>query len=265
MHFVWDFNPIAITIPFINVCIYWYGILFAAGFFIGYYCVSIYFKKQNLDTKYLDSLMLYMFLGTIIGARLAHCIFYDPSYYFKNPLSILKIWEGGLASHGGGIGLTISTLLFCKKYKINFLELADLLVIPTAFVGSLIRIGNFLNSEIYGKATDSEYGVIFAALKDNIYRHPVQLYESFSYILITLILLFTFNKVKYKGFNLGLFLILIFITRIILEYFKPEQATYEFEFLGFTVGQLLSLPFIFIGFIIILCSLIKKNKSNYLK
>ena len=116
-----------------------------------------------------------------------------------------------------------------------------------------------------GKATDSEYGVIFAALKDNIYRHPVQLYESFSYILITLILLFTFNKVKYKGFNLGLFLILIFITRIILEYFKPEQATYEFEFLGFTVGQLLSLPFIFIGFIIILCSLIKKNKSNYLK
>ncbi len=258
MIFHWNMDPIAFTIPLINTPVRWYGILFALGFLIGYFLVDKYFKKKGYPSERLDTLLIYMFLGTVIGARIGHCFFYQPDYYLSNPLEIIKIWKGGLASHGGGIGLIISVLIFCKKYGFNFLPLADLLCIPTAFEGMMIRSGNFMNSEIFGKATNGEFGIIFDRLSDNVVRHPVQLYEAISYLVITLILLALFRYVKRgAGFVLGMFLILIFSTRIVLENYKPEQADYnENADALMTVGQYLSIPFIVAGVILVICSFV---------
>ncbi len=191
--------------------------------------------------------------------------FYDPQFYLSNPLEIIKIWHGGLASHGGGIGLVISVLIFCKKYKLNFLPLADLLCIPTAFEGGMIRLGNFCNSEIYGKATNLNFGVIFERLGDSIPRHPVQLYESVSYFAISILLFILFKKFSQKlsGLILGLFLSLIFTVRILLESFKPEQASYVADSNSsfFTVGQYLSIPFIVVGILLVFFAIKIKSIS----
>ncbi len=263
MIFTWDINPIAATIPVLGLQIHWYGCLFAVGFLLGYYFVYRYFKHCHYQTNKLDTLLLYMFLGTIIGARLGHCLFYQPDFYLANPLKILKIWEGGLASHGGAIGLAVTEIAFCYIYKFRFLPLVDLLCIPTIFVGGLIRLGNLFNSEIYGKPTNSDFGIIFARLQENppVPRHPVQLYESVTYFAITICLLciFTFYKKRGPGFIVGSCLTLVFIARMMLEQFKPEQADYALSFL--TVGQLLSIPFILLGLAFIAVSFCTKNKN----
>lgn len=262
MIFTWNASPIAFEIPYINFSVHWYGIFFALGFLFGYFYVTNVFKKSNQNTDKLDSLLMYMFVGTIVGARLGHCFFYEPSFYLSNPIEILKIWKGGLASHGGGIGLVITVLIFCKINNFKFLKLADLLCIPTAFVGGMIRLGNFFNSEIYGKPTNNDFGIIFERI-DLLPRHPVQLYESISYFFITLILLFIYKKLakKYSGLNLGFFLILIFSIRFILEFFKPEQASYTEQDQLLTIGQYLSIPFVITGLILIILSKIN-HKTN---
>ncbi len=248
----WNIDPVLFTVPGINLSFRWYGVLFAAGFLLGYFFVFRHFRKERLDTSQLDTLLIYMIAGTVVGARLGHCLVYDPGYYLDRPLEILKIWKGGLASHGGGVGLLVATVLFCRIYKYKFLNMADLLCIPTAFVGFMIRLGNFFNSEIYGKPSEGPYGVIFERI-DDIPRHPVQLYESFSYLLISVLLLVTYKKLtnRKSGFILGLFFIMIFSARIFLEIFKPEQAAYRNDSL-LTVGQYLSIPFIAAG--ICLCA-----------
>lgn len=271
MLFNWNIDPIAFFIPFINYPVRWYGIFFASGFIVGYLLVNRWFTKHSLNNEDLDSLLMFMFLGTIIGARIGHCFFYEPDFYFAHPLEIFKIWKGGLASHGGGIGLIISVFIFCHVKKYNFLPLADLLCIPTAFEGGVIRIGNFFNSEICGKPTNSDFGVIFDRLNENFPRYPVQLYESISYFVIVLILCLIFYLLKQRknGFTLGIFFILIFSARLILEFFKPEQADYMDSNATFTVAQYLSIPFIVIGVILVFYSLfsrktlkIKCNISN---
>lgn len=273
MIITWDLDPIAFTIPFLNLSVRWYGLLFACGFIIGFYFVRSFFIKQKLNTDLLESLLTYMFVGTVIGARLGHCLFYEPSFYLRQPLEILKIWHGGLASHGGGIGLVIAVALFCYKHHFKFFPLADLLCIPTAFVGGMIRLGNLCNSEIFGKVTNSEYfGFFFLRLGEQTpqLRHPVQLYEACGYFLISIALWFLFKKTysKFTGLVLGNFLTSIFLLRIGLEFFKPEQANYISNEECFTVGQWLSLPFIITGIILISLSLKKYLKpqviSNYI-
>lgn len=261
MVITWDFDPIAFTIPFINLSVRWYGLMFAGGFLLGYYFVRRTFTQKKLNVDLLDSLLMYMFAGTIIGARLGHCFFYEPYFYLSHPLEILKIWNGGLASHGGGIGLVATVLLFCRLHKLNFLPLADLLCIPTAFVGGMIRLGNLFNSEIVGKATQSDtWGFIFLRLQEQIpvLRHPVQLYESISYFFISLLLLLIYKKFspRFTGGVLGSFLTLVFSARIALEFFKPEQANYMSNQELLTVGQWLSVPFIVVGLVLILTSLL---------
>ena len=251
----WNADPVIFTIPVINLSLRWYGLFFAVGFLLGYYFANTEFKKRYINTSGLDMLLLFMITGTLIGARLGHCLAYDPQYYLSHPIDILKIWQGGLASHGGGLGLILTTLLYCKIYKYKFLNLADMLCIPTAFVGGMIRIGNFFNSEIYGKPTNDSYGIIFERI-DNIARHPVQIYESLSYFLIALFLYLVYRNYQNRGsgFILSLFLISVFIARIILEYFKPEQASYSMTESLFTVGQYLSVPFILSGMILCVLS-----------
>lgn len=262
----WNIDPILFTIPVINLSLRWYGLFFAVGFLSGYYFANREFRNRNLNTEGLDKLLGYMIAGTLVGARLGHCLAYDPQFYLTHPVEILKIWQGGLASHGGGLGLILTTLLYCKIYKYNFLNLADLLCIPTAFVGGMIRVGNFFNSEIYGKPTDADYGVIFDRI-DSIPRHPVQVYESISYFLISVFLYIVYkhSQKRGSGFVLGLFFVTVFSVRIVLEYLKPEQASYDMNNSMLTVGQYLSIPFVVAGLVLcILSSLLPslRNKST---
>lgn len=269
MIFTWNADPILLTIPLLNISIHWYGLFFASGFLIGYFFVNYIFNRNNIDTSHLDKLLFFLFIGTIVGARLGHCFFYDPEYYLKNPINILKIWEGGLASHGGGIGLVISLIFFTKFYKYNFFWLTDILCIPMSLEGALIRIGNFFNSEIYGDFTRSNYGVIFSRLNDLLPRHPVQLYESLAYFSIFTILLILYKLKIFrdkKGIISGSFLVLIFTSRFFIEYFKPEQASFNTNIhlfnIQITVGQILSIPFIMSGFVIILISCFRKEPKT---
>jgi len=241
----------------------YYGLLFAIGILIAFQIEKKIYLMENIPFERLDKLFIYVFVGIILGARLGHCFFYEPEYYFKNPIEILlpikKVRESyqfigfqGLASHGGTTGVFIALALYCKKHKTNFLWLMDRIAIVGPIVGAFIRFGNFMNSEIYGKPTNGNWGVIFQR-DDLIPRHPTQLYEAFSYLLITGILMYIYKKTsnkRHNGMIFGLCLILIFLARFIIEYFKENQVGFENE-MAINMGQALSIPFIIIGLILI--------------
>jgi prolipoprotein diacylglyceryl transferase len=207
----------------------------------------------------LDELLIYVAVGTVLGARLGHCFFYEPDYFLKHPIEILKIWKGGLASHGAAIGILLSLWLYIRKHKLSFLWLIDRIVIVVALGGAFIRLGNLFNSEIYGLPTQLAWG--FEFVRDKLYdsttgkllptvaRHPTQLYEALCYLLI-----FTFLFVFYRrrhtkvrdGFIFGIFMILLFTARFLIEYVKNDQVAFEAG-MKFNMGQLLSLPFILAG------------------
>jgi len=259
-YLVWNVTPEIFSIGPIRVR--WYGALFATGFICGYYLMRWIYRRENKNVAELENLLLYVAAGTIIGARLGHCLFYDPTFYLSHPWKILMIWEGGLASHGGGLGVLIAVYLYCRKYSVSFLWLMDRLAITVALAGSFIRVGNLFNSEILGKAADVPWAIIFQRV-DSVPRHPVQLYESLSYFVIFVISLliykFYFDKLK-NGFLLGVVMVLIVSARIFLEFFKMPQAHYETG-LDWSVGQLLSIPYLIAGFIIIFLALRKGKKE----
>lgn len=347
---IWNANPEIIGLG--NLSIRWYGVFFALAFFFGYYIFVRFFKKEKLDVKILDKLALYMVIGTVVGARLGHCLFYEPDYYLSNPLEILKIYKGGLASHGAAIGILLVLYLFIRKYKWSFLWLLDRIAIVVALSGMFIRSGNLMNSEIYGVATQSKCGFVYGRdlaedlqseqltggtvavmdvnykkdkpveliddqyipvtlevtfgkrekdeeklnafvgniltriiekqpayhdevnivprNKDNIPfelklnkdknytatipvygipRHPSQIYEASAYLFIFLLLMFLYYrkdaKVE-KGLFVGLFFVLVFLARFLIEYVKEEQVEFE-KGMSLNMGQWLSLPFILAG------------------
>ena len=258
----WNVNPeifwITDTFP-----LKYYGLLFMTGILIALQVEKRIYTKENIPVENLEKLFIYVVVGIVLGARLGHCLFYEPSYYFKNPIEILlpikKIGESyqfigfqGLASHGGAIGVLIAIGICCKKYKTNFLWVLDRIAIVSPIVAAFIRFGNFMNSEIYGKPTNGHWGVIFQR-DDLIPRHPTQLYEAFSYLLIFAILMRMYkknNEEKNNGYFLGLTLVLIFSARFIIEFFKENQAGFENQMI-INMGQLLSIPFIIIGLILI--------------
>lgn len=251
----------------------YYGLLFAIGILLGYSIVKKIFIKENVSVEILDKLLVYIIVGTILGARLGHCFFYEPAYFLQHPMEILlpikKIGETykfvgfqGLASHGGTVGVFIAILLFYRKNKINLLWLLDRIAIAVPVTGAFIRLGNFMNSEIYGKPTNGNWGIVFQK-DDLIPRHPTQLYEAFSYFLIFIILVFLYKSnftKRENGFLFGTFLVLLFSARFIIEFFKENQVTFENQML-FNMGQLLSIPFILSGLLLILWKLKKKPSS----
>ncbi|SFV57800.1 Prolipoprotein diacylglyceryl transferase [hydrothermal vent metagenome] len=245
-YLVWGGDPNIFSIG--GVTVRWYGLMFAFSFWIGMQVTEQIFKKEGKKVTDVEYLFIYVMVGTVIGARLGHCLFYDPSYYLSNPLKIFAVWEGGLASHGGAIGLITGVYLFCIKYNYNFIWLIDRMVLPSILAGAIIRIGNFFNSEIVGTPTEQPWGVIFLKI-DMLPRHPTQLYESFSYFILFGITLWIytkyFNKLK-TGFLFGFYLISIFSVRFMLEFVKVKQANYD-NILGMTTGQFLSIPFIALG------------------
>ena len=243
---VWDFDPVLIS--FLNIRIHWYGILFATAIIIGFQIIKKIYLTEGVSLESLDSLFIYCVVGIVAGARLGHCFFYNPQYYFSNPLKIFAIWEGGLASHGGGIGVVTAVFLYSKNYKIKVLWVLDRLTIPTALFGFFVRTANFLNSEILGKASDLPWAVVFERI-DTVPRHPVQLYESLAYGLVFILLSIIYKTTRVKeqsGILLGIFLCSIFSARFCLEFFKLKLAVYETG-LFLTTGQMLSIPFLLTG------------------
>ncbi len=253
----WDMNPEIFRIG--NFAVRWYGLLFASGFFFGYLIFVRFFKKEGLPLDLLDKLTIYMALGTVVGARLGHCLFYEPEYYLSNPVEILKIWRGGLASHGAAIGILIALWLFVRKYKKPFIWILDRIVIVVALGGAFIRLGNLMNSEIYGVETSLPWGFIFIRNLEVVPKHPTQIYESLTYFLVFLLLLLLYYRNDGKprpGMLFGLFLILVFGMRFLIEFIKEDQVAFEAG-MALNMGQLLSIPFALLGAGILVWSLRK--------
>lgn len=265
----------------------WYGLLFVTGLILGYFVVQRMFKKEGVEDSKLDKLVLYMVLATVIGARLGHVLFYGPYFdqfnevgilieegYFSHPLNIIKIWEGGLASHGGAIAILIALFFYSKRVvQQPMMWILDRIVAPIAIAGCFIRLGNLVNSEIVGKVTNVPWGFKFiyhdcmpwqqCDWADIPVRHPAQLYEAFSYVVIFAILMFMYWKKdawKKQGMMFGVFLILLFGARFFVEFFKIGQASRDVD-LAINTGQILSIPFVLAG-IYILWRSIKSGKTE---
>lgn len=248
----WGLDPVLLELGPIKLR--WYGICFAAGFLVGYSIMQRIFRAEGRDEKDLDSLCVSVVIGTIVGARLGHCFFYDPSFYLSYPVEILKIWEGGLASHGGVIGVAIALWWYARKRSDqSFLWITDRVCLSAASAAAFIRLGNFFNSEIVGTPTDAPWGVIFTSYlrtpADPQPRHPTMLYEAASYAVIFFLLRFVYRRFGSKtprGLILGLLLVTLFGVRFLLEYVKVAQAKgMEDAFLK--TGQWLSIPAVLLG------------------
>ncbi len=247
----WNVSPEIFSIGPIHVR--YYGLLFATGFMLSFYIVQKFYRDAGLDPMEVDSLTVYTVIGGVVGARLGHVLFYEPGYYMANPGEILKVWHGGLASHGGALGVIISTWLYSKKYKRPFLWVLDRIVVPSALTGSLIRLGNLMNSEIYGHKTSLPWGFIFERNGEIVPKHPTQIYESLAYLLIFVYLLTVYNRAKgkiHRGKLVGLFLITVFGFRFFIEFIKNNQVATEAGML-LNIGQILSIPLVLLGIFLV--------------
>ncbi|MEI7980559.1 MAG: prolipoprotein diacylglyceryl transferase [Bacteroidota bacterium] len=240
-----------------NFAVRWYGLLFASSFFFGYLIMQKFFNKEGVPIKLLDELTTYMIIGTVVGARLGHVFFYEPSWYLAHPIKILEVWEGGLASHGAAVGIILALLVFSKVRHKPFLWVMDRIVIVVALSGFFIRMGNLMNSEIFGHPTDLPWGFLFVRSSDPteglVPRHPTQIYEGLSYLLTFFLLWWYYYHKDGKpapGFLFGLFLILIFGVRILIEFIKEPQVGFE-RGLTLNMGQLLSIPLVVAGILFI--------------
>jgi phosphatidylglycerol---prolipoprotein diacylglyceryl transferase len=230
----------------------WYGLLFVGSFIVGFYLMKKIFVREGYNVLMIDKLTMYMMVSTLIGARLGHCLFYQPDYYLAHPLEILKIWEGGLASHGAAIAIIIGMYVFTLRYKeFRFFWLIDRMVILIALSGFFIRMGNLMNSEIIGKVTDVPWAFVFEQLApyQTGPRHPTQIYEAICYLILFFFLwrYYQKNLGKFKeGTIFSIFLIALFSIRFFIEFLKEPQVGFEHR-LFLNMGQLLSLPFIAAG------------------
>lgn len=260
-HFVWNIDPIILDLGPLQLR--WYGLLFVGSFFLGSMILTWMYKRENKDPAIVENLLIYLMVGAVIGSRLVHCLFYEPEFYLSHPLEILYIWKGGLASHGGLLGVFISMYLFAKRYKESYLWVVSRVAIPGALTAAFVRFGNLFNSEILGKPSDAPWAIVFERI-DLIARHPVQLYEAFSYLIILVILLGIYRKVSFAFATRilpGVFLVLLFSARFFIEYAKTRQAAYTTD-LTLSTGQLLSIPYILIGIVFILWALRKQNNEH---
>lgn len=246
-YITWDVSPEILTLG--PITLRWYGLLFAAGFLTGLLIMQWIFRVEGKSQKDVDRLFQYVVIGTIIGARLGHCLFYDPGYYLAYPLEILKIWKGGLASHGTGLGLLLALFLYSKNTPgQSYLWILDRLSIANVLAGSFIRVGNLFNSEILGKPADLPWAFVFIRV-DSLPRHPVQLYEAMAYAFIFLLLLALYRRkgpLVPPGLLLGLFLTCTFGFRFFIEFAKTRQAAFG-QNMDLNMGQWLSIPLIILG------------------
>ena len=261
----WHVDPVIFNIG--NFGIRWYSLMFVAGFIIGWYLFKGFFKREGVKLDLLDPLLYTLLISTIVGARLGHCLFYQPDYYltsWKGFLEIFQPWKGGLASHGGAIALLIGMWWFSKHYgrknNFDFLWIMDRLCITVAFAGCLIRCGNLFNSEIYGDVTNLPWGFVFDLRGETEPKHPTQIYEALSYLILGLSLLAVYRKRLEKtprGFFFGVFLLGCFGMRFIIEFVKEPQVGFE-QGMALDMGQILSIPFIIAGVAILVLAYSRK-------
>ncbi len=260
-HFIWNINPDIFTWGPLHLR--WYGVLFVGSFFLGLYLMRCIYQREGKDPAIIEEGLIYVLLGAVIGARLVHCFAYEPEFYLSHPLEIFKVWKGGLASHGGIIGVMIALWLFAKKYHEDFLWLLARITIPGLLAASFIRLGNFFNSEILGLPTDKSWAIIFSRI-DMQPRHPVQLYEAAAYFVLFFLFLYLYKKLSpllVTRLFPGLLLFSVFTVRFFLEYVKTRQADYHWD-LPLSTGQALSLPFIVIGLLWILWAFKSRSYST---
>jgi len=269
----WNLDPELINI--LGISIRYYGLLFVSGLILSVYTLSWIFKRENIPSEHLDKLSIFGMIGILVGARLGHCLFYEPSYYLSNPLEMILpitfpsgggvkfIGYQGLASHGGALGLLIALYFYSRKTKHSMIDTIDLISVVSGLGAGFIRLANFMNSEIIGMPTTKPWGVIFERV-DNLPRHPAQLYEAICYFIIFAIMMILYKKKRDKlksGFFFGLVLVLIFTARFIIEFFKEDQVGFE-EGMTFNMGQLLSVPYIVVGIGFIVFGLWKTKKLS---
>jgi len=261
-YIVWSQSPEIFTYG--SFSIRWYGVLFAIGFLVGQQIMIKIYKIEGKPLADIESLMMYIVISTVVGARLGHCLFYEPEYYLAHPLDILKVWEGGLASHGATVAILFAVWLYSRKHPDqSYLWILDRLVIVIALAGALIRFGNLMNSEIIGKPTNVSWAFIFTAV-DTIPRHPAQLYESLSCILLFSFLLWVYSRYTTKlpeGRIFGLFLIILFGLRFFYEFLKENQVEFE-DGLALNMGQSLSIPLVIIGIFVLYRSFVIELKNQ---
>lgn len=263
----WDVNPVLIDS---FVTIRWYGLMFAIGFWIGFNIVSNMFKHEGVPEKWVGILLIYVGVATLVGSRLGHVFFYQWDYYSQHPWKILATWEGGLASHGGAIGIIIAVILYSIfTTKRNPLWTFDRLTVAIALVGGLIRIGNLMNSEIFGVPTTLPWGFKFVrssewhALYEGVACHPTQIYEALTYLALFALMMWMYwkkNCGERPGLLFGTFLIGTFGSRILWETIKNDQVPFEAT-MTLNMGQWLSIPFVVLGIILIVWALTHPRKE----
>ena len=265
----WTADPVFFSLG--PVTVRWYGMMFVIGFFIGYKILERMFRHEGVPEKWLGTLLIYVVIATIVGARLGHCFFYEWDYFSQHPVEILYTWNGGLASHGGTIGLIIAIILFSGfTTKRNPLWTFDRFCIPVALVGAMIRFGNLMNHEIYGHPTDLPWGFSFVANvnawmsgAEPIFTepsHPTQIYEAICYLCLFALLMWMYwrrNAGERCGLLFGVFFVWLFTSRFIIEFIKNPQEAFEVD-MTLNMGQWLSLPFIAAGIALIIYSLTHK-------
>lgn len=274
-YIVWNVNPdifkISESVPIIGgFSVRWYGLLFATGFVLGYFIMQKLLKKEGIEQKLIDDLFTYMFIFTIIGARLGEVFFYEPHYYFSHPLQILEIWHGGLASHGAAVGILLGLYIFSRRHKKSYIWVLDRIGIIVPLAGFFIRMGNLMNSEIFGYPTHLPWGFVFVRAMNPALavgpHQPTQIYEGLSYLLIFFFIYRYYQKHKTHlkpGTLFGYFCLLVFSARFLIEFVKEPQETWAAHYI-LDIGQMLSIPLI-IGGIILLIWSSRQKPVNYVK
>ena len=269
-------NPDPEIVNIFGISIRYYGLLFVSGLILCVVILGWIYKRENIPSKHLEKLTIYGMVGIIAGARLGHCLFYEPSYYLSHPLEMILpitfppdggikfIGYQGLASHGGVIGILIALYFYYRKTKHSMIDTLDLIAVVAGVLFGFIRIGNFMNSEIIGMPTTKSWGVIFERV-DNVPRHPAQLYEAISYFIIFAIMMILYMKLRNRvrsGFLFGLGTVLFFTVRFLIEFVKENQVGFE-EGMSLNMGQLLSVPFIVVGIVFIIYGLRRTESSAH--
>ena len=245
---IWDVNPTFFRIGSFEIR--YYGLLWALAFLIGTVMFVKFVRREGLPDKVWDSIFWYGTISTIVGSRLGHCLFYDPVFYLTHPLEILDIRGGGMASHGAAVGLLIGLWLFSRKNRLPYLWSLDRIMIPVAIGGAGVRIGNLINSEIYGHVTDLPWGFVFVRAGETLPKHPTQIYEALCYLALFGLLCWMYFRRddgrRHPGLMFGTGLIGIFLPRILIEFIKNPQVNFEAG-MALNMGQWLSIPFILLG------------------
>lgn len=257
----WHVDPVLFHIG--PLAIRWYSLLFVSGFVFGWFEFVKFFKREGVSKDLLDPLLFTLLIATIVGARLGHCLFYDPAYYFGSWAGFAEVfmpWKGGLASHGGAIALLLAMWWFVHKYGrkngFDYIWLMDRLCIAVALAGCMIRCGNLFNSEIYGTETSLPWGMIYGLRGETVPRHPTQMYEAITYFVLWCVMMWLYDhrlERMYRGQFFGMFLVGCFGMRFLIEYTKETLVPWP-DVTSLTMGQLLSIPFIIAGVVILILS-----------